>query len=62
LNLDERGIAVSGGSACSGSGISHVIKAIQEDIEEKVTLRFSFSKQNTLSEVNHLIDLIKQLV
>ncbi|MER3497925.1 MAG: hypothetical protein C4308_04460 [Chitinophagaceae bacterium] len=48
FNLDIHNIYVSGGSACSsgaGQG-SHVIRAINND-PNRVTVRFSFSKQNT---------------
>ena len=52
MNLDMAGIAASGGSACS-SGTekgSHVLEAIGAD-ESRKSLRFSFSKFNTIEEV-----------
>lgn len=57
FNLDINGISVSGGSACaSGSSIgSHVLDAL--DIPSDTgTIRISFSKYNTLEEINYFID------
>lgn len=53
MNLDIAGIAASGGSACS-SGTekrSHVLEAIGED-ERRKSVRFSFSKFNTVDEID----------
>jgi cysteine desulfurase len=49
--LDNEGIAVSGGSACSGGSPSHVLQALGADLE-RTTIRFSFSKFNTPDELN----------
>lgn len=51
-NLDIRGVAVSGGSACSsGSDIgSHVLRALNAD-PARPAVRFSFGKFNTEEEV-----------
>ncbi|MBE7170782.1 MAG: cysteine desulfurase [Williamsia sp.] len=52
--LDQRGFAVSGGSACnSHSKGSHVIRALQNGQQGQV-VRFSFSRYNTLQEVRTL--------
>lgn len=63
FNLDIHNICVSGGSACSsGADLgSHVIRAIypQRDI---VPVRFSFSKYNTLEEVDTVIDQLKDFL
>ena len=59
FNLDINGISVSGGSACaSGTNIgSHVIDAL--GIDPGIgTVRLSFSKFNTLEEVEYAIDKI----
>lgn len=65
FQLDLKGIAVSGGSACqSGSNKgSHVLNEIlsSEDLQ-KPSVRFSFSKYNTKDEINALIGVLKELV
>ena len=65
FNLDLKGIAASGGSACqSGSAKgSHVLNAIltREDAE-KTSVRFSFSKYTTKEELDYTIGVIKHLI
>jgi len=62
-NLDILGIASSAGSACSsGSNIgSHVLEAIGCDMS-RPALRFSFSKYNTIEEIDYTIDQLKYLL
>lgn len=62
LNLDVNNICVSGGSACSsGADLgSHVIKAIGNN--DKVNVRFSFSRLNTKEEIDMLMKLLIALV
>ncbi len=58
FNLDLKGIAASGGSACqSGSSKgSHVLAAILNKNDAKHTsVRFSFSRFNTKKEVDTVI-------
>ncbi len=65
FNLDLKGIAVSGGSACqSGSNKgSHVLNTILPEIEaQKTSVRFSFSKYITKKELDFTIEVIKELV
>jgi cysteine desulfurase len=65
FNLDLKGIAASGGSACqSGSNKgSHVLNTILSDCEaQKTSIRFSFSKHNTKEEVNYVIEVLKELI
>jgi len=59
-NLDIEGIAVSGGSACtSGSAeVSHVLKALNIDTG-KPTIRLSFSKYNSVEEIDYFIKVLK---
>ncbi len=59
FNLDVAGISVSGGSACSSGvmNISHVIKALGRD-KDYVPVRVSFSKYNSISDVDRLVDLL----
>ena len=64
FKLDLKGIAASGGSACqSGSNKgSHVLKAIlNAEDGQKTSVRFSFSKFNTMDEVDVVIDEIVKL-
>ncbi|MEO8150197.1 MAG: cysteine desulfurase family protein [Bacteroidia bacterium] len=62
FNLDIKGIAASGGSACSsGSEIgSHVLTAIGAD-PERPAVRFSFSRMNKKDEVDYVIGVLKDL-
>jgi cysteine desulfurase len=57
FNLDINNISVSGGSACSsGSNIgSHVLTALKTN-PDLGAVRFSFSKYNTLKEVEYVTD------
>lgn len=60
--LDIEGICCSGGSAC-GSGAStgsHVIRALNKD-ENRVSIRFSFSKHNTKKEVDYVIEKLLKI-
>ena len=62
-NLDIMGIASSGGSACSsGSNLgSHVLRAIGIDMS-RPSLRFSFSKYNTIEEIDYTLNQLKSLL
>jgi cysteine desulfurase len=63
--LDLAGIACSGGSACqSGSSKpSHVLSEILSSADMKnISLRFSFSKFNSVDEVDYVIDFLKKFV
>lgn len=56
FNLDMHHICASGGSACSSGAQqgSHVINALNKG-SEIVTIRFSFSKQNTKAEIDQVV-------
>lgn len=58
--LDLAGIAVSGGSACSGGSPSHVLKALAVD-PHSTTVRFSFSKFNTVAEIDEVVATLVSL-
>ncbi len=58
--LDENNISVSGGSACSTGSASHVLQAIKSD-RTKDTVRFSFSKFNTIDEIDHTAGILSNL-
>ncbi|OQP63887.1 cysteine desulfurase [Niastella vici] len=63
LELDMAGICVSGGSACSSgddSG-SHVIKALNKNADCN-TIRFSFSKYNTIAEIDKVIMALQAIL
>ena len=63
MNLDINKICVSGGSACSSGADagSHVMKALNKT-DNRVTIRFSFSKYNTKDEVDLVIEKLKELL
>lgn len=65
LNLDERGICASAGSACStGSDEpSHVLTAIRLNYElAKGTLRTTFGEENTKQDVDCLVNYLVEIV
>ena len=63
--LEEKGIYVSAGSACSSNhpAISGVLKAIglESDLLES-TLRFSFCEFNTVEEAKYTVEVLEQLL
>jgi cysteine desulfurase len=63
FNLDINKISVSGGSACtSGTDIgSHVLMALGA-LPERPSVRFSFSKYNTVEEIDFVVDKLVDLV
>lgn len=65
FHLDLKGIACSQGSACqSGSNVgSHVLQEILSEEElKKPSLRFSFSKYNTIQELDYTISILKDFI
>ncbi|MDE0472870.1 MAG: cysteine desulfurase family protein [Ekhidna sp.] len=62
FNLDIEGVSVSGGSACSSASIvgSHVLEELNRD-QNRGALRFSFSKYNTLEEVDYAVEKLASL-
>jgi cysteine desulfurase len=63
FKLDLAGISVSGGSACSSGSTkgSSVIAAIGVPSHLK-TIRFSFSHNNTIEELDHTIKILKTII
>ncbi len=63
FNLDINKISVSGGSACtSGSDIgSHVLTALNVP-SDRPSVRFSFSKYNTVEEVDFVVEKLVEMV
>ncbi|HIP49688.1 MAG TPA: cysteine desulfurase [Lutibacter sp.] len=65
FNLDLKGIAASGGSACQSGSTkgSHVLQAILSEEEvQNTSVRFSFSKLNTKVEIDYVIGVLRELV
>ena len=63
--LEQDGIMVSTGSACSSGkkGYSHVLKAMgMTDREIEGAVRFSFSEFNTIEEMEYVADKVTQAV
>ena len=61
-NIDINNIAASAGSACSSGSDSgsHVLKEIPT-VDGCVNVRFSFSKYNTLEEVDYVVNKIIEI-
>lgn len=62
FNLDIEGISASGGSACSSGATvgSHVLRALNHN-PERDSIRFSFSRFNTLQDVDFAVGKLKDL-
>jgi cysteine desulfurase len=62
FNMDINNICVSGGSACSSGASqgSHVISALH--VDRQSTVRFSFSKYNTIEELDAVVQQITTLL
>lgn len=65
-SLEEKGIYVSTGSACSekNSKSSEILKSLGRDLQEQIgTIRFSFSEYNNKDEIDYvMIELDKSLI
>ena len=58
--LEERGIYVSGGSACAKGNRSHVLTSLElSNLQVDTAIRVSFSAENTESDVDALISSLK---
>jgi cysteine desulfurase len=58
LSLNQIGIFVSAGSACSAGNdkYSHVLKAIGVDVSKYGTVRFSFGMTTTMEDIDYLFE------
>jgi cysteine desulfurase len=65
IQLDLRGIAVSGGSACSSGALKPSRVLLEMGRNEKTaiaSLRISFGRKNKISEIDYLVEVLKELV
>jgi len=65
LDLDEKGIAASTGSACSSKKLepSHVLMAIGlNEVEAHGSLRLSLGRDNTEDDVDYVVESLKAVV
>ena len=65
FQLDLKGIAVSGGSACqSGSHKgSHVLQSFLNDVDQqKTSVRFSFSKLTTIEDIDYVVEELVNVI
>jgi cysteine desulfurase len=65
IALDMKGIAVSGGSACSSGSTrpSHVLMAMGlDDAEARASLRFSLLKTATEADVDRVLTVLPEAV
>ena len=65
LSLDLKGIAVSGGSACSSGTVeaSHVLTALRGPKSlARSALRFSLGRNNTSEEVERTVEALREIV
>ncbi|MFA7274076.1 MAG: cysteine desulfurase family protein [Crocinitomicaceae bacterium] len=62
FTLDLKGIACSGGSACSSGAVtgSHVLQGIQAS-SDKPNARFSFSRYTTKEEIDFAVNTLKKI-
>lgn len=64
IALDEKGIAVSTGSACASKSLkpSHVLEAIGVDLTKGGALRFSLGRDTTKEEIDYTVKMVKEVV
>ena len=64
LSLDQIGVYVSAGSACSAGDddVSHVLEAIGVDSDHYGTLRFSFCHDTTKEDIDYLFEHLPKIL
>ena len=64
LSLDQIGVYVSSGSACSAGddSVSHVLQAIGVDSEQYGTIRFSFGRDNSKEDIDYLFEHLPEIL
>mgnify|MGYP002134912456 CR=1 FL=1 len=62
FTLDLKGVAVSGGSACTSGATkgSHVLEGIHADMT-RPNVRFSFSRYTTKEEIDYALQQLQQV-
>lgn len=62
FTLDLKGVACSGGSACSSGSVkgSHVLTGINADLS-RPNIRFSFSRYTTKDEIDYAMSVLKEV-
>lgn len=62
FTLDLKGVAVSGGSACSSGSVkgSHVLEGIDADMT-RPNVRFSFSRYTTIEEIDFALEQVRSV-
>jgi cysteine desulfurase len=65
LQLDLRGIAISGGSACSSGALKPSRVLLEMGRSEKTamnSLRISFGRENKIQDIDYLLEVLKELI
>ena len=65
FKLDERGICVSSGSACSSENTnpSHVLTAMNvPEVYLNSAIRTTFGDNNTFEQVDYVVKILKQII
>ena len=65
FKLDERGICVSSGSACSSGNTnpSHVLTAMNvPEVYLNSAIRTTFGDNNTFEQVDYVVKILKQII
>ncbi|MBI5402732.1 MAG: cysteine desulfurase [Ignavibacteriae bacterium] len=65
IKLDLKGIAISGGSACSSGSLKPsriLLEMGRSERTAKASLRISFGRKNNIAEVNYLLETLRELV
>jgi len=65
MALNEKGVAVSTGSACASGnlGASHVLMALGIGIERAhSSIRFSLGKYNTEKEIDYVLKILPEII
>jgi cysteine desulfurase len=62
FTLDLKGVAVSGGSACTSGATkgSHVLEGIRADMS-RPNVRFSFSRYTTKEEIDFALEQLRNI-
>ena len=62
--LDRRGFALSGGSACQAGAAteSHVLRAMGVDQKNRAPMRLSLGRENTADEVDAFLKALREIL